>query len=96
MVLQIVANPVPPRCGSNHAFRPDSLATAAFGAVSGPPSPANLPGGCRSGRARSPDAAGHERTPHAATATLAAMHYDAHQPVINDLEARIVTIRDSL
>ncbi|MFZ4573706.1 MAG: hypothetical protein ACOYN0_04870 [Phycisphaerales bacterium] len=24
------------------------------------------------------------------------MHYDAHQPVINDLEARIVTIRDSL
>jgi hypothetical protein len=24
------------------------------------------------------------------------MHYDAHQPIINDLEARIVTIRDSL
>lgn len=24
------------------------------------------------------------------------MHYDAHQPVIDDLEARIVTIRDSL
>ena len=24
------------------------------------------------------------------------MHYDAHQPVINDLEARITTIRDSL
>ncbi len=24
------------------------------------------------------------------------MHFDAHQPVINDLEARIVTIRDSL
>jgi len=24
------------------------------------------------------------------------MHYDAHQPVINDLEARILTIRDSL
>jgi hypothetical protein len=25
-----------------------------------------------------------------------AMHYDAHQPVIDGLEARIVTIRDSL
>ena len=25
-----------------------------------------------------------------------AMHFDAHQPVIDDLEARIVTIRDSL
>jgi len=24
------------------------------------------------------------------------MHYDAHQPIINDLEARILTIRDSL
>lgn len=24
------------------------------------------------------------------------MHYDAHQPIINDLEARITTIRDSL
>jgi hypothetical protein len=24
------------------------------------------------------------------------MHYDAHQPIIDDLEARIVTIRDSL
>jgi len=24
------------------------------------------------------------------------MHYDAHQPVISDLEARILTIRDSL
>jgi len=24
------------------------------------------------------------------------MHYDAHQPVIDDLEARILTIRDSL
>jgi len=24
------------------------------------------------------------------------MHYDAHQPVIDDLEARIVTLRDSL
>jgi hypothetical protein len=24
------------------------------------------------------------------------MHYDAHQPVIDDLEARITTIRDSL
>jgi hypothetical protein len=24
------------------------------------------------------------------------MHYDAHQPVLNDLEARITTIRDSL
>jgi len=24
------------------------------------------------------------------------MHYDAHQPVIADLEARILTIRDSL
>lgn len=26
----------------------------------------------------------------------ATMHYDAHQPIINDLEARITTIRDSL
>jgi hypothetical protein len=25
-----------------------------------------------------------------------AMHFDAHQPVIDDLEARITTIRDSL
>jgi hypothetical protein len=24
------------------------------------------------------------------------MHYDAHQPIIADLEARILTIRDSL
>lgn len=24
------------------------------------------------------------------------MHFDAHQPVIDDLEARILTIRDSL
>ncbi len=24
------------------------------------------------------------------------MRYDAHQPIINDLEARILTIRDSL
>jgi len=24
------------------------------------------------------------------------MHYDAHQPVIADFEARILTIRDSL
>jgi len=24
------------------------------------------------------------------------MHYDAHQPVIDELEARILTIRDSL
>ena len=24
------------------------------------------------------------------------MHYDAHQPVLDDLEARILTIRDSL
>ena len=29
-------------------------------------------------------------------AYTSAMHYDAHQPVINNLEARIVTIRDSL
>jgi hypothetical protein len=28
--------------------------------------------------------------------TLGRMHYDAHQPVLNDLEARITTIRDSL
>jgi|GEM_PF-5455000 len=29
--------------------------------------------------------------------TLSApMHYDAHQPVINELEARILTLRDSL
>lgn len=26
----------------------------------------------------------------------APMHFDAHQPIINDLEARITTIRDSL
>ena len=30
------------------------------------------------------------------TPRLATMHYDAHQPVIDDLEARITTIRDSL
>lgn len=24
------------------------------------------------------------------------MHFDAHQPIIDDLEARITTIRDSL
>jgi len=24
------------------------------------------------------------------------MHYDAHQPVIDELEARITTLRDSL
>jgi hypothetical protein len=24
------------------------------------------------------------------------LHYDAHQPIIDDLEARITTIRDSL
>jgi uncharacterized protein involved in exopolysaccharide biosynthesis len=28
--------------------------------------------------------------------TLTRMHYDSHQPVLNDLEARITTIRDSL
>ncbi len=28
--------------------------------------------------------------------TLLAMHYDTHQNVIDDLEARILTIRDSL
>jgi hypothetical protein len=28
--------------------------------------------------------------------TLLAMHYEAHQPVINDIEARILTMRDSL
>jgi hypothetical protein len=27
---------------------------------------------------------------------IAPMHYDAHQPVIDDLEARILTLRDSL
>jgi hypothetical protein len=27
---------------------------------------------------------------------FASMHFDAHQPIINDLEARILTIRDSL
>lgn len=26
----------------------------------------------------------------------APMHFDAHQPVIDDLEARIMTLRDSL
>ncbi len=25
-----------------------------------------------------------------------AMHFESHQPIINDLEARILTIRDSL
>ncbi len=28
--------------------------------------------------------------------TMPHMHFDAHQPIIDDLEARIVTIRDSL
>ncbi|MFO0895495.1 MAG: hypothetical protein U0574_11150 [Phycisphaerales bacterium] len=28
--------------------------------------------------------------------TPALMHFDAHQPVIDDLEARILAIRDSL
>ena len=28
--------------------------------------------------------------------TETAMHYDAHKPVIDDLQARILTIRDSL
>ena len=28
--------------------------------------------------------------------TMPAMHFDAHQPIIDDLEARILTIRDSL
>ena len=28
--------------------------------------------------------------------TISPMHYDAHQPIITDLEARILTIRDSL
>ena len=27
---------------------------------------------------------------------VSSMHFDAHQPIIDDLEARIVTIRDSL
>jgi len=27
---------------------------------------------------------------------LTAMHYQTHQPVVDDLEARILTIRDSL
>lgn len=34
----------------------------------------------------------HKRTPQDGPI----MHYDAHQPVIDDLEARILTIRDSL
>jgi hypothetical protein len=29
-------------------------------------------------------------------AILEPMYFDAHQPIINDLEARILTIRDSL
>jgi predicted metallo-beta-lactamase superfamily hydrolase len=29
-------------------------------------------------------------------AAITHMHYDAHQPIIDDLEARILTIRDSL
>jgi hypothetical protein len=38
------------------------------------------------------------RCPRAARWTdyTQAMHFDAHQPVINDLRARILTIRDSL
>ena len=32
----------------------------------------------------------------AARYTDAPMHYDAHQPVIDELEARINTLRDSL
>jgi hypothetical protein len=31
-----------------------------------------------------------------ASDTMPRMHFDAHQPVIDDLEARILTIRDSL
>lgn len=38
---------------------------------------------------------GREKIP-AAPPTLRPMHYDAHQPIIADLEARILTIRDSL
>jgi hypothetical protein len=30
------------------------------------------------------------------SALVTPMHYDAHQPIIDDLEARITTIRDSL
>ena len=40
-------------------------------------------------------AAGRGSSPEPFLPTLA-MHYDAHQPVIDDLEARITTIRDSL
>jgi hypothetical protein len=32
----------------------------------------------------------------ATTRLLLAMHYEAHQPVIDEIEARITTIRDSL
>ena len=28
--------------------------------------------------------------------TMPTMHFEAHQPIIDDLEARILTIRDSL
>jgi hypothetical protein len=38
-------------------------------------------------------AAEHGRAAHA---TVGPMHYDAHQPIIAELEARILTIRDSL
>lgn len=33
---------------------------------------------------------------HREAATIILMHFDAHQPIIADLEARITTIRDSL
>jgi len=38
-----------------------------------------------------------EETPGAASIAYSpAMHFDAHQPIFDDLEARITTIRDSL
>jgi hypothetical protein len=33
---------------------------------------------------------------HLPSDTMPTMHFDAHQPIIDDLEARILTIRDSL
>jgi hypothetical protein len=39
---------------------------------------------------------GTGRTPTIPRYTPRPMHYDAHQPVIDELEARINTLRDSL
>jgi hypothetical protein len=38
----------------------------------------------------------HVEYNRAVSGTMPRMHFDAHQPVIDDLKARILTIRDSL